>query len=115
MLRDAAGDFELRDPTYRVSILENHQKGKRKSRTLTGKELVEFLATMSKQEPRHYPMTVVAFLTGMRFSEYSALKWSDLQEDEEVILLQRSQYRGNVALTKNTETPGDPDGRTRPD
>ncbi len=103
MLRDAAGDYELRDPTYRVSILENHEKGKRKARTLTGKELADFMTTMLQQRPKHYPMTMVAFLTGMRFSEYSALRWEDIQEQDDLILLRRSQVRGFISSTKNTE------------
>jgi integrase len=48
-------------------------------------------------------MATVAFLTGMRFSEYSALRWEDIQDEEELILLRRSQVGGHIAATKNTE------------
>ena len=103
MLRDASADFDLPDPTRRVKALENPNKGKRKSRTLSAKELAAFLSEVKLSEPRHYPMTVVAFLTGMRFGEYSALRWEDILDDEGIILLQRSHYRGHLAATKNGE------------
>lgn len=103
MLRDAAADFNLPDPTRRVQVLDNHEKGKRKERALTAAELGKFLAEMKQTRPRHYPMTVVAFLTGMRFCEYSALRWEDILEGEGIILIRRSQFRGHVAATKNTE------------
>ena len=103
MLRDASADLDLPDPTRRVKVLDNHEKGKRKARTLSAKELAAFLAEVMCSEFRHYPMTVLAFLTGMRFGEYSALRWEDILEDEGIILLQRSHYRGHVAATKNKE------------
>ena len=103
MLRDAAADFNLPDPTRRVKVLDNHNKGERKKRTLTAKQLAAFLDEVMHSEARHYPMTVVAFLTGMRFGEYSALRWEDILEDEGIILLRRSHYRGHLALPKNKE------------
>ena len=103
MLRDAAADIDGLDPTRRVTILENRGKGSRKARTLEARQLGEFLRALLQIAPRHYPMAVVAFLTGMRFSEFSALRWEDILEDEGLILLRRSQYRGHLAPTKNKE------------
>lgn len=113
MLRDAAADFQLRDPTYRVAILKNHDKGRRKVRALSASELARFLSAMLNLHPRLYPMVVVAFLTGMRFSEYSCLRWEDILDEEGLILLRRSQVGGHIAATKNTEPrviPMDEDG-----
>jgi len=103
MLRDAAADFNLPDPTRRVKVLANPQAGQRKERALSAPQLAAFLDAVWRCESRHYPMTVMAFLTGMRFGEYSALMWEDIVEDEGIILLRRSQYRGHITLTKNSE------------
>jgi len=47
---------------------------------------------------------VLAFSTGMRTGELMALKWSDIQWDEDYIIVQRSITKGVVGTTKSKKS-----------
>ena len=98
MLRDAQADLGLaRDPCARVrTIPEEPPVGNR----LKPKDLQRVLAYLRENEASWYPLFLTMALTGARFGEVSALQWHDIDEDDEVIWIRRSQWQGRVGTTK---------------
>ena len=98
MLRDAQADLGLaRDPCARVrTIPEEPPVGNR----LKPEDLQRVLAYLRANEPGWYPLFLTMALTGARFGEVSALEWSDIDEDAQVIWIRRSQWQGRVGTTK---------------
>ena len=58
------------------------------------------LAAFRSTEPNDYPLALTLALTGLRFGEASALRWSDVREDEGLIRVVRGQWKGHVSTTK---------------
>ena len=98
MLRDAQADLGLaRDPCARVRTLpEEPPVGHR----LKPGDLQRVLAYLRENEPGWYPLFLTMALTGARFGEVSALQWHDIDKDDEVIWIRRSQWQGRVGTTK---------------
>lgn len=61
---------------------------------LTPAQTAAFLAEMRRTYPQWYAMCVLGFLTGLRFSTLSALRWEDVDTTADVIRFVHSQYRG---------------------
>jgi integrase len=107
ILRDAVGDLGLdRDPTIRVpnlSVDPDEEDGK----ALSAAELHSFLNTAKVLDVEgeitfaNYVLLLTGFLTGMRWSELSALEWRDLDEKRRCVHIRRAQVRQTVAGTKN--------------
>lgn len=98
LLRDAQAQLGLpRDPCARVKTLpEAPPVGNR----LKPEDLRRVLAYFREREPDWYPLFLTMALTGARFGEVSALRWSDIDEDADVIWIRRSQWQGRVGTTK---------------
>ena len=98
LLRDAQAQLGLaRDPCARVRTLpEEPTVGNR----LKPEQLRVVLAHLREHEPHWYPLFLTMALTGARFGEVSALQWSDIDEDAEVIWIRRAQSQGRVGTTK---------------
>ena len=105
MLRDAVVDLELeRDPTLRISSLkvEPSEEGK----SLTAEELSTFLkvakgmALEGHITHANYVLMLMGFLTGLRWSELTALEWKDLDWEQGSVSVRRAQVRGQVSGTK---------------
>lgn len=62
---------------------------------LTAEQLRLFLSTAQVQEPRWYTMLHLHAVTGLRFGELSALRWSDF--NGQTIRIRRTQYNGQIA------------------
>jgi len=103
MLRDLAADYGLADPTSRVSSPETVRRGARESRTLTGAQLGRLLDAVQEHAPEWYAEVYVAAFSGLRPGELYALQWSDVNEAEQVIEVQRSHRRGKVGTTKTKQ------------
>lgn len=67
---------------------------------LKPEDLRRVLAYLREKEPDWYPLFLTMALTGARFGEVSALRWSDIDEDADVIWIRRSQWHGRVGTTK---------------
>ena len=100
MLRDAAADHGLPDPTSRVASPETSRRGARESRTLTGGELSRLLEAVREHAPDWYAEVYVAAFSGLRPGELYALRWEDIDEAEQVIEVRRAHRRGKVGTTK---------------
>jgi integrase len=100
LLADATQDLGLpRDPAGRVRALRE-KRPEEDPNVLTAKELGEVLLVMRETEPDWYPLFLTIGLTGMRFGEATALKWSDVDEKARLVHVRRSQWKGTVDETK---------------
>src|SRR4051812_50222777 len=52
---------------------------------LTAVELGKVMAVFRDTEPEHYPLALTLALTGIRYGEATALRWSDIDEGGGVI------------------------------
>ncbi|SPD73584.1 hypothetical protein PITCH_A190160 [uncultured Desulfobacterium sp.] len=50
--------------------------------------------------PRYYPLVLCGFRTGLRIGELIALKWSDIDFFNELIMVQRNITRGKITTPK---------------
>jgi integrase len=64
--------------------------------SVLGRVLDAFRST----EPADHPLAITLALTGLRYGEASALRWSDIREDEALISVVRGQWKGHVSTTK---------------
>ena len=69
---------------------------------ITAKELDTLLMTVQQQEPYWYAVTQVMAFTGLRWAEVTALRWDDIDTDNEVIHVRRGNWRGNIDTTKTS-------------
>lgn len=69
---------------------------------LTAEQTAQFLAHMKALLPQWYAMCVLGFSTGLRFSTLSALRWSDIDYDDETICFEQSQYHGVAKVGDKT-------------
>jgi integrase len=99
LCRDAAADLGITDPSVRVRPLPTRDVADRRQ-ALTADELRELLEVVCTTDPEQYPLLLTFALTGMRWGEATALKWSDVDEGEAVIRVVRSHYRGRISTTK---------------
>ena len=81
VLRDAAADYDLPDPTRRMQPPKVFVPKVRESRTLTKERLEAFLAAVEVHQPgRHAELAFMAY-TGCRPGEAFGLHWSDVALD----------------------------------
>jgi integrase len=100
VLRDAAADHELRDPTERVQGPRVHTTPKREQRTLTADQLAALLTAAAACVPdRHAEITVLAY-TGMRAGELYGLRWGDVDEGAECLHVRHSASHGHITAPK---------------
>lgn len=84
------------DPTYRVVLPDLPERTT--PNALTPDQLTRFLAAMKADRlySCNYTLTVMLAFTGLRFCHASSLKWEDLDFQNEIIRVVRSQVRGKV-------------------
>jgi integrase len=106
MLRDAAAEHGLSDPTLRVRPPVPSVRGgrHREQRTLSSAELGLLLDALRALAPdRHAEVYILAY-SGLRAGELFALRWEDIDEKMGVIHVRQSVWNGHVEGTKT----GDP-------
>lgn len=76
--------------------------------SLEAHELAAFLDATKRHRPGWYPLFATLAFTGMRVSEATALKWSDVIDGTGdapgKIIVRRSHWRGHVGTTKTGKT-----------
>lgn len=100
LMKDAVHDHNLpRDPAARVATVR-WTRSEDDPNSLTTNELGRFLKAASELAPQHYPLIATLALTGLRFGEATALKWSDIDLDAGAIHIRRAQWKGHLGTTK---------------
>jgi integrase len=100
LLRDAAAEVALPDPTVRVGPPKSRVRGKRESTTLTGEQLRDLLEAVRAHYPAWYAEVFVMASSGIRPGELYALRWRDVDEKAGVLHIRRSVWRGVEGTTK---------------
>ena len=105
ILRDAAADFDLPDPTRRVRPPESPRRDVRETRVLTDEELGKFLDAAQQYAPDHYVAILTMARTGMRVGEVYALKWDSVDVSRQEIIVRRTVSGGRISETTKTHAP----------
>jgi integrase len=101
VLADGCAEFNLpRSPAERVRSFPVRKSPDDDPNILSPDELGRVLDTFRSTEPTDYPLALTLALTGLRYGEASALRWSDVREDEGLIRVVRGQWKGHVSTTK---------------
>jgi integrase len=103
LLGDASADYGFPDPTARIRTMPNHDIEPRRL-ALSADELRRLLEGARQMDPEQYPLLLTLALTGARWGEATALKWSDIDETEGTLRVVRSHVRGRVGTTKTGKT-----------
>lgn len=99
---DGCAEFNLsRSPAERVRSFPVRHSPDDDPNLLAPEELGKVLDSFRLTEPGDYPLALTLALTGLRFGEASALRWSDIRGEEEgLIRVVRGQWKGHVSTTK---------------
>lgn len=99
ILADAAAELQLPNPAARVrQVAEDPRAAEGKA--LAPEDLGRVLVAMRELDLGVYSVLLTLALTGMRWSEASALHWKDISQAQ--IRIRRSQVRGHVRdITKS--------------
>ncbi len=102
VLREAVEQLDMpRDPTARVKALPKRSAGaEEERRSLNADELRRVLQQVRARYPQWYPLILTLALTGLRFGEATALKWSDLDFDKGLLRVRRAQWNGHIDAPK---------------
>ena len=106
LLRDAAAEYGIPDPTSRVSPPRSRVRNVREKRTLTVDQLTKLLDAAKHHFPEWHAEIFVLAMSGMRPGELYALRWEDLDYDGGCIHIRRAVWKQNVGPTK-TDAPRD--------
>lgn len=102
VLRDAAAEHGLADPTLRVKGPKAHGRpAVKEQRTLTPAELLSLFDAVA--EGWHAEIYTAAAL-GCRPGELYALTWPDVDLERRTITIRKSHYKGRVGTTKTGKT-----------
>ena len=106
IIREASARARVPNPCDGVRGLKPNRS---RNNFLRADEARMVLAWIQVQQPQWYPHVLVSLTTGLRWSEVSALVWTDLDEAAGLIRVVRGQYKGLVsATTKNGESEDAP-------
>jgi len=101
MCKDAAADLGFTDPSVRVTPLPtNNIDGHADRVGLTAEEARRLLDVVKDESPDQFALLLTLILTGMRWGEATALKWSDIDVKHRVIRIVRSHHRKRVSSPK---------------
>lgn len=101
VMGDGCAAFNIpRSPAERVRSLPVRVSPDDDPNLLSPDELGKALDVFRSTEPADYPFALTLALTGLRFGEASALRWSDVREDESLIRVARGQWKRQVSTTK---------------
>lgn len=100
VLRDAAAELHLPDPTARVKPPSRATAPRRERQSLTRDELHALVGWVDAARPSWSDEIYVLAYTGMRAGELYALTWAQIRFDRECIEVNRAHWRGEVGTTK---------------
>lgn len=105
LLRDAAAEYRIPDPTARLRPPKSPVKRRREKVTLTAEQLGAFLGAVQARHPDWYDEIFADAFSGLRPGELYALRWEDLDEAAGVIHVSRSVSRKGVVTETKTSEP----------
>ena len=103
VLRDAAAEFAIVDPTQRVRPPRSSVRNVREGVTLTPDQIGALLDAVKRDYPQWYAEVYLLLFSGLRVGELYALQWHDLDPARGVINVRRGVWRGHVDRTKTDD------------
>jgi integrase len=105
MMADAAAQYRLTgSPAARLRAIPERGEEELDSNDpvnlLTVDEMTRFMAALKEGWPQWYAMAFTQFATASRFSEVSALRWEDIDEERGIIRIRRGNWRTLVSTAK---------------
>ena len=105
MMADAAAQYRLTaSPAARLRAIPERGEEELDSadpvNLLTVDEMTRFMAALKQRWPEWYAMAFTQFATASRFSEVSALRWEDIDEERGTIRIRRGNWRTLVSTAK---------------
>jgi integrase len=105
MMADAAAQYRLTaSPAARLRAIPERGEEALDSddpvNLLTVDEMTRFMAALKAGWPQWYAMAFTQFATASRFSEVSALRWEDIDEERRIIRIRRGNWRTLVSTAK---------------
>lgn len=105
VMADATAQYRLPfDPTRRIRAVPERHREELESEDpinmLSGAEMGRFLALLRQRWPQWYALVFTQFATARRFGEVSALRWEDILEERETIVIRRSHFQTIVDTPK---------------
>jgi integrase len=104
-MADAAAQYRLpANPAARLRAVPERGEEELDSddpvNLLTVDEMARFMAALKERWPEWYAMAFTQFATATRFSEVSALRWEDVDEQRGIIRIRRGNWRTIVSTAK---------------
>ena len=103
VLRDAAAEFAIVDPTARVRPPTSTVRNVREGVTLTPAQVGALLDAVRREYPQWYAEVFTLVFSGLRVGELYALSWDDIDPEAEVIHIRHSVWRKHVGFTKTSD------------
>jgi integrase len=105
MIADAAAQYRLPTcPAARLRAVPERGEKELDSddpvNLLTADEMARFMAALKEGWPQWYAMAFTQFATASRFSEVSALRWEDVDEQRGIVRIRRGNWRTVVSTAK---------------
>ena len=98
ILRDAAAQLQIGDPSVRVQALpeDDTRITDEEPNSLTLDEAKAFVEAARERWPQHFAMILTLLATGARMSQVCALRWEDIDEEQKEIRFRRRRYKKEV-------------------
>lgn len=105
MMADAAAQYRLpTSPAVRLRAVPERGEKELDSddpvNLLTADEMTRFMAALKEGWPQWHAMAFTQFATASRFSEVSALRWEDIDEQRGIVRIRRGNWRTVVSTAK---------------
>jgi integrase len=105
VMADAAAQYRLTsNPAARLRSVPERGEEELDSddpvNLLTVDEMARFMVALKERWPEWYAMAFTQFATATRFSEVSALRWEDVDEQRGIIRIRRGNWRTIVSTAK---------------
>ncbi len=99
--RDAVEEYDLEQmPPARVRVLPVQGYTEADPNVLAPAQLAALLTAYKEIAARQYPLALTLALTGLRYGEATALKWTDVDRGGGMHQVRRAQWHGKVSTTK---------------
>lgn len=103
VLRDAAAELHLPDPTARVSAPTTTAPRKREARTLTRDEVDVLLRWVAEHRPAWLDEISLMLFSGLRPGELYAMTWAQVDLERGQIRIDRAHWNGEVGTPKTDD------------
>lgn len=101
LVASAYRELELgTSPLRRIDPLPVPRRRRDNPNSLTGQQLQRFLAQLREDRPDYWAMAFLGFTTGLRWGEITALRWEDVDEQQQLLHVNQAQWRGAVGGPK---------------